>query len=98
MPITTQESVIWMPALLPKAINNTRQVSVPSTIAHAMESFARDSGISENDAWTDAAQAWIIQRQRDKEELESPNGRELAQVVTQVWSRIDEQLHDIRKG
>jgi hypothetical protein len=97
MPIATQESVIWMPALSPKTTNNTRQVNVPSPIMHAMESFARDSGITESDAWADAAQAWLIQRQRDKEELESPNGRELAQVVTQIWSRIDEQLKDIRK-
>jgi hypothetical protein len=71
-------------------------VNVSPSIHEAMEQVARSCGISINEAWSDAAQAWMIQRQRDMDELATPDGQELAGNVRRVWSLIDKQLQELR--
>ena len=74
-----------------------RQVQVAGQLLDLMHHVAQASGLSPNEAWSDAAQSWIAQRQCDMQELASPNGRELATAVKRVWSTIDEQLRDLRE-
>ena len=72
------------------------QVQVAGRLLDLMHHVAQASGLSENEAWSNAAQTWIAQRQHDMQELASPAGRELARAVQHVWSTIDEQMRDLR--
>jgi hypothetical protein len=70
--------------------------AVSSTLREMMTSLAQASGITETEAWAEAAQHWIAQRQQDLRDLATPAGRELAHTVRHIWQRIDDQLRDLR--
>lgn len=70
--------------------------AVPASLREMMTSLAQASGISETEAWAEAAQYWIAQRQHDLRDLATPAGCELARTVRHIWQRIDDQLRDLR--
>jgi hypothetical protein len=73
-----------------------RRVAVAPDLAALMHDLAADSGLSEAEAWSEAAQTWIAQRQH-MAELASPTGRELAAAVQRVWTTIDDQMRELRE-
>ncbi len=73
-----------------------RQVQVANAVVELMGRFAEARGISATDAWAEAAQHWIAQRQRDVQDLASPKGRALANAVQRSWDTIDDQLTELR--
>jgi hypothetical protein len=72
------------------------QMGVVAATQQALAAVAAACGISASDAWTEAANLWIAQRQRDMEELATPSGQALAGTVMRVWSVIDDQMRELR--
>ena len=73
-----------------------KPAGVAPAMAAAVAALAESCGMSDGQAWTEAAQLWMMQRQRDVEELASPTGQEFARRVQHTWSVIDEQMDAIR--
>ena len=86
------------PPTMPTQPKATRHVEVATHVVDLMQRVAQASGISANDAWTEAAQHWIAQRQQDVQELATPAGRELAHAVRHTWATIDDQLRDLHEA
>lgn len=99
MALNTQSPVLWVgssmapvrPPLPP------RRVGVAPELAEMMHDLAEESGLSEAEAWSEAAHTWIAQRQHDMVELASPPGRALAAAVQRVWTTIDDQMRELRE-
>lgn len=99
--LDVQSPVLWVgppsqPRHTPKPERMPHRVKISAGLLDAMEGIAAASGLSEGEAWAEAAEAWILQRQNDLDDLASPAGREIARVVQHVWSTIDDQLRDLR--
>ena len=89
-------STVFWAAPEPPVARPARRVGIAAPVMHMMEVVADACGITEVDAWTEAAHAWMVQRQCDMADLATPNGQELALQVRRIWSTIDEQMGDIR--
>jgi hypothetical protein len=95
----TQSPVLWVgpaEAMRPSPPEPRRQVPVAPEIAGRMAEVAAASGLDEHEAWSEAAETWIAQRQHDMLELATPDGRTLARAVQRVWTTIDEQMGELR--
>jgi len=100
MLLSTQSPVLWVgpmgaPSSTPPP-EPRRRVPVALEIAERMAEVAAASGLNEHEAWSEAAQTWIAQRQHDMHELATPDGRALAHAVQRVWTTIDDQMRDLR--
>lgn len=89
--------MLWMAPRPPATPPPARPVPIAERVWRGMEEVAAACGITEIEAWTEAAQTWIVQRQRDMEELASPAGQALSSAVRHVWSVIDDQMGDLRR-
>ncbi len=97
--LSTRSALLWSATRpTPRGLDGKSpvMVRVASRVKQIMDDVATAWGITEVDAWSDAAMLWVAQRQRDMEELSSPAGETLASAVRQIWSVIDEQMSDIR--
>jgi hypothetical protein len=104
MPLNTQSPILWVgPGTavhhtpIPIQPRPQRQVAIATDLADLMEDMAQASGLNAGEAWSEAARAWIVQRQHDMQELASPAGRELSLTVQRVWTTIDAQMLDLRE-
>lgn len=101
MALNTQSPVLWVGPLAqvpvtPPPPPARRQVPVAPDLADQMAAVAAASGLNTDEAWSEAAQTWIAQRQQDMRELTTPDGRALARAVQRVWTTIDDQMSDLR--
>jgi hypothetical protein len=98
--LNTQSPVLWVGSgtEVPsrRASLPPRRVGIAPELADRMHDLAAESGLSEAEAWSEAAQTWIAQRQHDMLELASPVGRTLAAAVQRVWLTIDDQMRELR--
>jgi hypothetical protein len=79
----------------PAAVDSV--VHVPAEIRQIMAQFARVSGRSEKDLWTEAADAWLSSHSFDDDPLPpAPSAALAIPAVNRSWDTIDDLLSALR--